>query len=134
MFGQSILSGALTLSIMILPVIIRTTEESLKAVSDSFREGSLALGTTRCDYLHVVLPQRFRYCNRSILAIGRVVGELLRSSYVGIARNLPTSIYPSDEPYNTSVLPYQRSNTRKDFNIAFATATVLVLVVLIVNR
>ena len=56
-FGQSIIAGAFTLSIMILPVIIRTTEESLKSIPDTFREGSLALGATKFQTIvHVVLP------------------------------------------------------------------------------
>ncbi|MDR1374272.1 MAG: phosphate ABC transporter permease PstA, partial [Treponema sp.] len=97
-FGQSIIAGAFTLSIMILPVIIRTTEESLKTIPDSFREGSLSLGAAKYQTIfHVILPSALPgIVTSAILAIGRVVGEsapvLLT---VGITRNIPRSIFES---------------------------------------
>jgi phosphate transport system permease protein len=136
-FGQSIISGAFTLSIMILPVIIRTTEESLKSVPDSFREGSLSLGTTKFQTVfHVVLPSALPGIVTSvILAIGRVVGEsapvLLT---VGLSKNIPRTIFESGRTLTIHL--YYLTNEAvnpDDFGIAFATAAVLVILVVIIN-
>ena len=136
-FGQSIISGALTLSIMILPVIIRTTEESLKSIPDSFREGSLSLGTTKFQtIMHIVIPSALPGIVSSvILAIGRVVGEsapVLMT--VGITKNIPRSIFESGRTL-TIHLYYLTTEAvhPDDFGIAFATAAVLVILVLIIN-
>ena len=136
-FGQSIIAGSLTLSIMILPVIIRTTEESLKSIPDSFREGSLALGATKFQTIvHVVLPPAVPGIVTSvILAICRVVGEsapvLLT---VGLTRNMPRTIFESGRTL-TIHLYYLTNEAVKpeDFGIAFATASVLVIMVVIIN-
>ena len=136
-FGQSIISGSLTLSIMILPVIIRTTEESLKSIPDSFREASLSLGATKFQtIIHAVIPPALPgIVNSIILAIGRVVGEsapvLLT---VGLTKNLPRSIFESGRTL-TIHLYYLTSEAvnPEDFGIAFATAAVLVILVLIIN-
>jgi phosphate transport system permease protein len=136
-FGQSIIAGAFTLSIMILPVIIRTTEESLKAIPDSFREGSLALGATKFQTIvHVVLPSALPgIVTAVILAIGRVVGEsapvLLT---VGLTRNMPRTIFESGRTL-TIHLYYLTSEAvnPEDFGMAFATAAVLVILVVIIN-
>jgi len=136
-FGQSIIAGSFTLSIMILPVIIRTTEEALKSIPDSFREGSLALGATKFQTtLHVVLPSALPGILTSvILAIGRVVGEsapvLLT---VGLTRNMPGSIFESGRTLTIHL--YYLTNEAvhpEDFGIAFATAAVLVILVVIIN-
>jgi phosphate transport system permease protein len=136
-FGQSIISGAFTLAIMILPVIIRTVEESLKTIPDSFREGSLSLGATRFQTVFfVVLPPALPgIVTSAILAIGRVVGEsapvLLT---VGITRNLPSSVF---EPGRTLTIHLyyltKEAIHPDDFGIAFATAAVLVILVLVIN-
>jgi phosphate transport system permease protein len=136
-FGQSIIAGAFTLSIMILPVIIRTVEEFLKAVPDSFREGSLSLGATKSQTIfHVVIPPALPgIAGSAILAIGRVAGEsapvLLT---VGIARNIPKSIF---EPGRTLTIHLyyltKEAINPGDFGIAFATAGVLIVVVLLIN-
>ena len=136
-FGQSIISGALTLSIMILPVIIRTIEESLKSIPESFREASLSLGATKFQtIIHVVIPSALPgIVTAIILAIGRVVGEsapvLLT---VGLTRNLPRSIFESGRTL-TIHLYYLTSEAvnPEDFGIAFATAAVLIILVLIIN-
>ena len=136
-FGQSIVAGAFTLSIMILPVIIRTTEEALKSIPDSFREGSLALGATKFQtIIHVVLPPALPGIVTSIiLAIGRVVGEsapvLLT---VGLTKNMPRTIFESGRTL-TIHLYYLTNEAVKpdDFGIAFATAAVLVILVVIIN-
>jgi len=135
--GQSIAAGGLTLSIMILPVIIRTTEEALKTVPDSFREGSLSLGATKFQTIvHVILPPALPgILTAAILAAGRVVGEsapvLLT---VGLARNLPKTIL---EPGRTLTIHLyyltKEAIEPDDFAHAFAAAAVLIVVVLIIN-
>ncbi|MDR1211079.1 MAG: phosphate ABC transporter permease PstA [Spirochaetaceae bacterium] len=136
-FGQSIMAGALTLSIMILPVIIRTVEESLKTIPDSFREGSLSLGATKFQtiFFVVIPPALPGIVTSAILAVGRVVGEsapvLLT---VGITRNLPKSVF---EPGRTLTIHLyyltKEAINPDDFGIAFATAAVLVILVLLIN-
>ena len=136
-FGQSIISGAITLSIMILPVIIRTTEESLKSVPISYREGSLSLGATKFQTIvFVVLPSALGGIITSvILAIGRVVGEsapvLLT---VGLSKTIPRTIFESGRTLTIHL--YYLTNEAvnpDDFGIAFATAAVLVILVAIIN-
>ncbi|MCL2213788.1 MAG: phosphate ABC transporter permease PstA [Treponema sp.] len=136
-FGQSIIAGSLTLSIMILPVIIRTTEESLKSIPDSFREGSLALGATKFQTIvHVVLPSALPGILTSvILAVGRVIGEsapvLLT---VGLTKNMPRSIFESGRTLTIHLFYLTNEAVRpEDFGIAFATASVLVILVVIIN-
>jgi phosphate transport system permease protein len=136
-FGQSIIAGSLTLSIMILPVIIRTTEESLKSIPDSFREGSLALGATKFQTtVNVVLPSALPGILTSvILAIGRVVGEsapvLLT---VGLSRNMPHSIFESGRTLTIHLFYLTNEAVRpEDFGLAFATASVLVILVVVIN-
>ena len=135
--GQSIIAGGLTLSIMILPVIIRTTEEALKTVPDSFREGSLSLGATKLQtIIHAVLPPAMPgILTAAILGAGRVVGEsapvLLT---VGIARNIPKTIF---EPGRTLTIHLyyltKEAISPDDFGRAFAAAAVLIIVILIIN-
>ncbi|MDR2632334.1 MAG: phosphate ABC transporter permease PstA [Treponema sp.] len=136
-FGQSILAGACTLSIMILPVIIRTTEESLKAIPPSFREASLALGATRFQTIrYVVLPQALPgIVTAIILAIGRVVGEsapvLLT---VGITRNIPASVFDSGRTLTIHLYYLTKEAVNpEDFGLAFATAMVLIILVVLIN-
>ena len=135
--GQSIAAGGLTLSIMILPVIIRTTEEALKTVPVSFREGSLSLGATKLQTIrHAVLPPALPgILTAAILATGRVVGEsapvLLT---VGIARHLPRSIF---EPGRTLTIHLyyltKEAIHPDDFALAFTAAAVLIILILIIN-
>jgi len=135
--GQSIIAGGFTLCIMILPVIIRTTEEALKTVPNSFREGSFSLGATKIQTIaHVVLPPALPgILTAAILAAGRVVGEsapvLLT---VGLARHLPRSIF---EPGRTLTIHLYYLTTEAiapdDFAQAFAAAAVLIVLVLVIN-
>lgn len=136
-FGQSILAGACTLSIMILPVIIRTTEEALKTVPGAFREGSLSLGATKFQtILRVVLPSALPgIATAAILALGRVVGEsapvLLT---VGIAKNLPRSVMDSGRTLTIHLYYLTKEAIKpEDFGLAFATAAVLVILVVALN-
>lgn len=136
-FGQSIIAGGLTLGIMILPVIIRTVEESLKTIPQSFREGSMALGATKWQTVYrVVLPSAMPgIVTASILAIGRVVGEAAPVLLtVGIARNLPRSIFQSGRTLTIHLYYLTKEAINpNDFEIAFATATILVVFVILVN-
>jgi phosphate transport system permease protein len=135
--GQSIIAGGFTLSIMILPVIIRTTEEALKTVPDSFREGSLSLGATKFQtIMYAVLPPSLPgILTAAILAVGRVVGEsapvLLT---VGIARNLPKTIF---EPGRTLTIHLyyltKEAINPDDFAQAFTAAAVLIILILVIN-
>ena len=136
-FGQSILAGALTLSIMILPVVITSTEEALKTVPLSFREGSLALGTTKIQTIfRVVLPSALPgIVTAVILAVGRVVGEsapvLLT---VGIAKNVPHSVMDSGRTLTIHLYYLTKEAVEENaFEQAFATAAVLVVFVIIIN-
>jgi phosphate transport system permease protein len=135
--GQSIIAGAFTLSIMILPVIIRTVEESLKTIPDSFREGSLSLGATKFQtiFFVVIPPALPGILTSAILAIGRVVGEsapvLLT---VGISRNLPKSIFESGRTLTIHLYYLTKEAIDPgDFGAAFASAGVLILLVLLIN-
>ena len=135
--GQSIIAGGLTLSLMILPVIIRTTEEALKTVPVSFREGSLSLGATKFQtILHAVLPPAMPgILTAAILAIGRVVGESAPVLFtVGIARNLPKTIFETGRTL-TIHLYYltKEAIAPDDFAQAFSAAAVLIILTLIIN-
>ena len=135
--GQSIIAGGLTLSIMILPVIIRTTEEALKTVPDSFREGSLSLGATKLQTIvHAVLPPSIPgILTAAILATGRVVGESAPVLFtVGIAKNLPKTIF---EPGRTLTIHLyyltKEAISPDDFAQAFTAAAVLIVLILVIN-
>jgi phosphate transport system permease protein len=135
--GQSVISGGFTLSIMILPVIIRTVEESLKTIPVSFREGSLSLGATKFQTIrHVVIPPALPgIVTSAILAVGRVVGEsapvLLT---VGITRNMPKTIFQSGRTLTIHLYYLTKEAVNPDdFGVAFATAAVLIILVLLIN-
>lgn len=130
----SILSGALTLCIMVLPTIIRSTEEALKSVPASYREGSLALGASNLETVtRVVLPSAIPgILTAVILSIGRIVGETaavyLTAGYVP---NIPSSIMRSGR--TLSVHLYTLAKEGISFNQSYATATVLVIITAIIN-
>lgn len=133
-FGYSLLSGALTLSIMVLPTIIRTTEEALKAVPVSYKEGSLALGATKLKtILRVILPCAIPgILTAVILSIGRIVGETAALVFTsGIVPSIPTSIMSSGRTLALHL--YQLAATGISFEQSFATATILIIVVALVN-
>lgn len=132
--GWSILSGALTLSFMILPTIIRAAEESIKMVPDSYREGSLALGTTKWYTIRkVVLPSAMPgIATGVILGIGRAIGETAAVMLTaGSSLGLPTSIF---EPTRTlSVHLYTLASEGLSMENAYASATVLIIVIMTIN-
>jgi len=135
--GQSIIAGGLTLSIMILPVIIRTTEEALKTVPVSYREGSLSLGATKFQTIvHAVLPPALPgILTAAILAAGRVVGESAPVLFtVGIAKNFPRTIFEGGRTLTIHLYYLTKEAIGPDdFAHAFTAAAVLIIVVLVIN-
>ncbi|WP_210463510.1 phosphate ABC transporter permease PstA [Rufibacter roseolus] len=139
-FGDSILAGSLTLGLLALPVVIRTTEESLKAIDDSFRIGSLALGATKWQTVsRVVLPMAFpNIITGLILSIGRVSGEtapILFTVAAYFLPKLPTSIFDQVMalPYHLYVISTSGTNIEASRAMAYGTAFVLILIVLLAN-
>ena len=133
-WGYSILSGAFTLAIMILPLIIRTTEEALKSVPDSYREGSFGLGAGRLrTVFRIVLPSAVPGILAGvILAIGRIVGETAALIFTaGTVPEIPESLF--DSVRTLSVHMYNLSREGLYVDQAYATAVVLLLVVIIIN-
>ena len=133
-FGYSILGGALTISIMILPLIMRQTEESLKAVPDLFREGSLGLGAGKLRTIFsIVLPSAVSGILAGIiLAIGRIVGETAALIYTaGTVAGIPNSIMGSGR--TLAIHMYVLTNEGLYTNQSYATAVVLLLVVTMIN-
>ena len=133
-FGYSILGGALTISIMILPLIMRQTEESLKAVPDLFREGSLGLGAGKLRTIFsIVLPSAVPGILAGIiLAIGRIVGETAALIYTaGTVAGIPNSIMGSGR--TLAIHMYVLTNEGLYTNQSYATAVVLLLVVTMIN-
>lgn len=132
--GFSVLSGALTLSIMILPLIMRTTEEALKSVPDMYREASFGLGAGRLrTVFKVVLPSAVPgILAGAILAIGRIVGETAALIYTaGTVVKIPSNLLDSGR--TLSVHMYQLSSEGLYTNQAYATAVVLLVLVILIN-
>ena len=133
-FGNSMLSGALTLAIMILPTVMRTTEEALLAVPDSFREGSFGLGAGRLrTVFKVVLPSAVPgILSGIILAIGRIVGETAALIYTsGTVAGIPKDLLHSGR--TLSIHMYALLSEGLYMEEAYATAVVLLVLVLIIN-
>lgn len=132
--GLSLLSGALTLSVMVLPTIIRTTEEALLAVPDSHREGSFGLGAGRLrTTFKVVLPSAVPgILSGVILAIGRIVGETAALIYTaGTVPKIPNSLL--DSTRTLAVHMYTISTEGLYMDQSYATAVVLLVLVLAIN-
>lgn len=132
--GLSLISGALTLSIMVLPTIMRTTEEALLAVPDSYREGSFGLGAGRLrTTFKVVLPSAVPgILSGVILAVGRIVGETAALIYTaGTVAKVPDSVL--DSTRTLAVHMYTISSEGLYINQSYATAVVLLVVVLGIN-
>ncbi|MFA5482665.1 MAG: phosphate ABC transporter permease subunit PstC, partial [Bacilli bacterium] len=135
-FGVSILSGALTISLMIIPVIIRSCEESLKTVPDSYREGSYALGSGKIRTIFkIIIPSALSGILSSvILSIGRIVSEsapLLFTMGGGKMTIIPTSFMSSGT--SLSVLMYAFSGENKYMNECWATASILLIIIFTLN-
>ena len=132
--GLSLLSGSLTLSIMVLPVILRTTEESLKMVPDSYREGSFGLGAGKLRTIsQVVLPSAIPgIVNGVILSIGRIVGESAALIFTaGTIAEVAGSVFSSAR--TLAVHMYVLSGEGLYMNQTFATAVVLLLLAILLN-
>ena len=132
--GYSILAGAFTLAIMVLPVIMRTTEEALLSVPDSYREGSFGLGAGRLrTVFRVVLPSAIPgILSGIVLSVGRIVGETAALIYTaGTVADLPSSLLSSGR--TLSVHMYSLSSEGLHTNEAYATAVVLLVIVMILN-
>ncbi|WP_292390470.1 phosphate ABC transporter permease PstA [Methanosarcina sp. UBA5] len=139
-FGSSLLSSSLTLALLILPVIIRSTEEALITVPKEYRESSLALGVSKWQTIrHVVLPAAIPgIVTGSVLSIGRVAGETAPILFTGVAYflpRMPDSIYSQFMalPYHLFVLATAGTNIEKTRPIQYGTALVLLLIVLGLN-
>ncbi len=139
-FGDSILAGSLTLGLLCLPLVIRTTEEALKAIPDSMREGSLALGATKLQTIwHVVLPMGMpNIITGLILALGRVSGEtapILFTCAACFLPQLPQSVFDQCMalPYHLYVLATSGTDMEAQLPLAYGTALVLIGIILIVN-
>jgi len=131
---MSILSGSITLSIMILPLIIRTTEEALKAVPNSYREGSFALGASKLTTItRIILPSAIQgILTAVILSVGRIVGETAALYLTaGMVTRIPDDIMSSGR--SLSVHLYMLAKEGISFEQAFATATVLLIIVAVIN-
>lgn len=139
-FGDSILAGSLTLGLLALPIVIRTTEEAFKDLPDSFREGSLALGATKAQTIwNVLLPMAMpRIITGLILPLGRVSGEtapILFTCAAYFLPKLPDSIFDQCMalPYHLYVVATSGTDIEAQMPIAYGTAFVLILIVLLMN-
>ncbi|MGL6260128.1 phosphate ABC transporter permease PstA [Vibrio sp. WXL210] len=136
-FGFSILSGALTLSILILPVIIRTTEEALMAVPQTYREGSYGLGASKIYTIwRLILPSAMPGILTSvILSIGRVIGESAPVFLTaGMVARIPDSLFDSGRTLTVHLFKLTTELfSIEEWNQAYGTATVLIVVVLLIN-
>jgi len=139
-FGDSIIAGSLTLGILTLPVIIKTTEEALKSIDDSFRLGSYALGATKLQTIRkVILPIAFpNIITGLILSVGRVSGEtapILFTVAAYFLPKLPSGIFDQVMalPYHLYVISTSGTNITESRPVAYGTALVLIIMILIIN-
>ncbi|MEZ9819084.1 phosphate ABC transporter permease PstA [Shewanella sp. 10N.286.45.A1] len=135
--GFSILSGSLTLAMLILPVIIRTTEEALLAVPMSYREGGYALGSSKIYTIYrLILPSALPGIVTSIiLSTGRVIGESAPVFLTaGMVTQIPESVLDSGRTLTVHLYKLtQELFTQHEWDQAYATATVLIVLVLLLN-
>ena len=139
-FGDSIIAGSLTLGLLTLPIIIRTTEEALIAIDTTFRTSSYALGASKIQTIaRVIIPMGLpNIITGIILSIGRVSGEtapILFTVAAYFLPKLPSSIYDQVMalPYHLYVIATSGNNVELSKPIAYGTALVLIAIVLIVN-
>ena len=139
-FGDSILAGSLTLGLLSLPLVIRTTEEALRDIPSGIREGSLALGATKLQTIwKVVLPMGMpRIITGLILSLGRVSGEtapILFTCAAYFFPQLPSSVFDQCMalPYHLYVISTSGTDIDAQQPIAYGTALVLIVIVLVIN-
>ena len=139
-FGLFGMAGSLTLGLLCVPLVIRTTEEALKAIPDTLREGSRALGATKLQTIwHVILPMAMpNVITGLILALGRVSGEtapILFTCAAYFLPQLPTSILDQCMalPYHLYVISTSGTDMESQLPLAYGTALVLIIIILFVN-
>lgn len=137
--GTSLMAGALTLVIMTLPTIIRTTQESLKTVPMAYREGALGLGAGKWHMIRtVVLPSVIDgIVTGCILSVGRVVGEsaalLFTAGMANELMSLPEALQPGNAGSTLTVALYMYAKERGQFEVAFAIAAILLVLTFLIN-
>lgn len=133
--GLSILSGSLTLALMLMPIMIRTTEEAIKAVPNGYRDGSLALGATKWQTIvRIILPAASGgILTGVLLSLGRAVGEtaVLWLTLGGSILRIPTGLRQQGRTITLHL--YTLANEGLSLERAFATATLLVVAILAIN-
>ena len=140
-FGYSLITGALTLIIMVLPLITRNTQEALKTVPDSYRTGAIGLGSGKWHMIRTILiPSAMPgIITGMVLAIGRIVGESAALLFTaGSAKLLPVGIEgllnkPFQSGGTLTIQMYLSATSEGDFSTAFAIAVVLLIIVLVIN-
>ncbi|MDD6176695.1 MAG: phosphate ABC transporter permease PstA [Succinivibrionaceae bacterium] len=133
-WGYSILAGAFTMAIMILPLIMRTTEEALKSVPDSYREGSFGLGAGKVRTIfRIVLPAAIPGISSGvILGIGRIVGETAALIYTaGTVAGIPDSLFGSGR--TLAIHMYALLSEGLYMEQAYSTAVILLIMVVVIN-
>lgn len=137
--GKSLLAGSLTLAIMTLPTVMRTTQESLKTVPDSYREGALALGAGKWYMIRTaVLPSAVDgIVTGCILSIGRITGESAALLFTAGMASEVLSVFQALSPGNAgstlTVALYMYAKERGDFDTAFAVSAILLMFTLLIN-
>ena len=137
--GYSLLTGALTLSLMILPLITRNTQEALRTVPDSYRSGALGMGATKWHMIRtILLPSAMPgIITGVILAIGRIVGESAALLFTaGSGYLLPKAggwLSKILQPGGTLTIQLYLSSSQPEYNVAFGIAFVLLVIVLCIN-
>ncbi|MBS1438599.1 MAG: phosphate ABC transporter permease PstA [Alistipes sp.] len=139
-FGDSIIAGSFTLALLVLPIVIRTTEEALRRIDDSYRLGSLALGATKLQTIRrVLLPMAMpNIITGLILSVGRVSGETAPILFTAVAYFLPklhSSIFDQVMalPYHLYVIATSGTDLEATRPMAYGTALVLIAIVLVIN-
>lgn len=139
-FGDSIIAGSFTLALLVLPIVIRTTEEALRRIDDSYRLGSLALGATKLQTIRrVLLPMAMpNIITGQILSVGRVSGETAPILFTAVAYflpKLPSSIFDQVMalPYHLYVIATSGTDLEATRPMAYGTALVLIAIVLVIN-
>ena len=139
--GYSLLTGSLTLTLMVLPLVTRNTQEALKTVPDSYRNGAIGLGSGKWHMIRTILiPSAMPgIITGAILAIGRIVGESAALLFTaGSAKLLPKGINgllmkPFQSGGTLTIQMYLSATSEGDFNTAFGIAVVLLVIVLLIN-
>ena len=139
-FGDSIIAGSFTLALLVPPIVIRTTEEALRRIDNSYRLGSLALGATKLQTIRrVLLPMAMpNIITGLILSVGRVSGETAPILFTAVAYflpKLPSSIFDQVMalPYHLYVIATSGTDLEATRPMAYGTALVLIAIVLVIN-